>query len=290
MAEQAGRRRAMGVALAGAGGVLAVRAADAQSGRSTWETVTETKVLRLGAPISEAFLFRDLTGSDAPGAVRIGGTVWRGFSVNCAKELAEALGVELRLVETTYGNAIAGLQANQFDMIIGLDGTVRRAAAVDFVPQGLFMYGTAVLVREGTDVSTWQAINSRKLRIGVPVGTTMESEISRRAPDAPLDRFQSINEMISAFNAGRVQAISSSLTSMTLTSARIRGTVVAMPTPQALFPATAAIRQEPDPRWRNFLTTAFGYLAYSGFVQTALNETYAFRGVDIAKLPPAVIR
>jgi hypothetical protein len=53
--------------------------------------------------------------------------VWRGFSVNCAKELADALGAELQMVDTTYGNAIAGLQANQFDLIFALDGTVKRA-------------------------------------------------------------------------------------------------------------------------------------------------------------------
>jgi hypothetical protein len=63
-----------------------------------------------------------------------------------------------------------------------------------------------------------------------------------------------------------------------------------MPNPPALFPATAAIRLEIDPRWRNFLTTSFGYLAYSGFVQKALDQAYAFRGVDITKVQPVVIR
>jgi len=118
----------------------------------------------------------------------------------------------------------------------------------------------------------------------------METEIMRRAPAAQLDRFQNINEMIAALNANRVVAISSSLTGMTLASARIPNTVVAMPAPPALFPATASIRQELDPRWRNFLTTSFGYLAFSGFVQKALNDAYAFRGVDITKLQPVVLR
>lgn len=275
---------------AGAAGLLGARPAAAQGTRSTWEAIAQTKVLRLGAPISEPFLFKDLTNSDRPGGVRVGDTLWRGLSVNCAKEMAEALGAELQLVETTYGNAIAGLQANQFDLVFGLDGTVRRAAVVDFVPQGLFMYGTAILARQGIDISTWQVINESRMRIGVPVGTTMESEITRRAPAAQLDRFQNINEMIAAFTANRVQAISSSLTGMTLASARIPNTVVGMPAPPALFPATAAIRQELDPRWRNFLTTSFGYLAFSGFVQNTLNDAYAFRGVDITKLQPVVVR
>ncbi len=284
------RSGAVGAAIAGAGALFTARSAAAQQTRSTWQTINETKVLRLGAPISEPFVFRDLTNSDAPGGVRVGGNVWRGLSVNCAKEMADALGAELQLVDTTYGNAVAGLQANQFDLIFALDGTVRRAVAVDFVPQPLFMYGTAILARTGTDILSWQTINDSRLRIGVPVGTTMESEIMRRAPGAQLDRFQNINEMIAAFTANRVAAISSSLTGMTLASARIPNTIVAMPAPAALFPATAAIRQELDPRWRNFLTTSFAYLAYSGFVQNGLNQAYAFRGVDITKLQPVVIR
>ncbi len=264
--------------------------AAAQPARSTWEVVTGTKKLRLGAAISEPFAFKDLENSDKPGAVKVGNTLWRGLSVNCGKELAEALGAELEVVETTYGNAVIGLQADKFDLIFALDGTVKRAAAVDFVPQPLFMYGTAILARTGTDIATWRAINDKKLKIGVPVGTTMESEITRRAPGAELVRFQNVNETIAAFQSNRVEAISSSLTGMTLASGRFPGTVVAMPSPPALFPATAAIRNETDPRWRNFLTTSFGYLAYSGFVQKALDEAYAFRGVDITKVQPVVIR
>lgn len=292
MTEVSRRGVAVGAALAavGVGAVLATRPASAQQGKSTWQQIADTKILRLGAPTSEPFVFKDLTSSDKPGAVKVGDTVWRGFSVVCAKEMADALGAQLQMVETTYGNAIAGLQANQFDLIFALDGTVKRAAVVDFVPQPLFMYGTAILAHTGADIATWQAINDKKLRIGVPVGTTMETELMSRAPGAQLDRFQNINEMIAAFQANRVEAISSSLTGMTLASARIPGSIVAMPSPPALFPATASIRQELDPRWRNFLTTSFGYLAYSGFVQKALNEAYAFRGVDITKVQPVVIR
>ena len=197
---------------------------------------------------------------------------------------------EMEVVETTYGNAVIGLQSDKFDLIFALDGTVKRAVVVDFVPQPLFMYGTAVLAHTGADIATWQAINDKKLKIGVPVGTTMESEITRRAPAAELTQLPNINEMIAAFQAGRVEAISGSLTGMTLASGRMPNTIVAMPNPPALFPATAAIRQELDPRWRNFLTTSFGYLAYSGFVQKALDQAYAFRGVDITKVQPVVIR
>jgi polar amino acid transport system substrate-binding protein len=286
------RSLAVGTALGAAAIAVASggKGAMAQQGKSTWEVVTGTKKLRLGAAISEPFAFKDLENSDKPGAVKVGNTVWRGVSVNCAKELAEALGAELEIVETTYGNAIIGLQTDKFDLIFALDGTVKRAAAADFVPQPLFLYGTAIMAHPGIDIATWQAINDKKIKIGVPVGTTMESEIRRRAPAAQLTLFQNINEMVAALQSNRVEAVSGSLTGMTLQSGRMPNTIVTMPSPPALFPATAAIRQEIDPRWRNFLTTSFGYLAYSGFVQKALDDAYAFRGVDITKVQPVVIR
>ena len=186
--------------------------AAAQQSKSTWDVVTGTKKLRLGAAISEPFAFKDLEGSDKPGAVKVGNSAWRGVSISCAKELADALGAEMEVVETTYGNAVIGLQSDKFDLIFALDGTVKRAVVLDFVPQPLFMYGTAVLAHTGADIATWQAINDKKLKIGVPVGTTMESEITRRAPAAELTQFPNINDMIAAFQSRRVEAVSGSLT------------------------------------------------------------------------------
>jgi len=276
--------------IVGASAALASQPARAQQAKSTWEQIYESKTLRMAAPIAEPSLYKDLTNSDKPGGVKVGDTLWRGWAVNVCKELAEALGVRLEMVETTFGNGVAGLQANQFDLMFVLDGTPKRAAVIDFIPNGVFLYGTAILAKSGANIETWKAIDDARLQIGVPVGTTMETEIMRRAPQAKLDRFQTVNEMIAAFQAGRVVAISSSLTSMVLTSARIPNSVVRMPDPPALFPSTAAIRLEKDQRWRNFLQTSFAYLGNSGFVQNALNDAYAFRGVDISKLQPVVTR
>ena len=64
------------------------------------------------------------------------------------------------------------------------------------------MYGTAILAHAGADIATWKAINDQKLKIGVPVGTTMESETTRRAPAVELTQFPNINDMIAAFQSG----------------------------------------------------------------------------------------
>jgi len=130
------RSLAVGTAVGAAAIALAAGAerAAAQPSKSTWEVITGTKKLRLGVAISEPFAFKDLEGSDKPGAVKAGSSVWRGVSVNCGKELADALGAEMEVVETTYGNAVIGLQTDKFDLIFALDGTVKRAVAPTSTP------------------------------------------------------------------------------------------------------------------------------------------------------------
>lgn len=266
-----------------------VQAAAAQD-QSTWQRVTQTRTLRLGAGNSSLWAFKDTRNSDAPGGVKINGVVWRGLGPVVAQSLADALGAKLEIVETTWGNAVAGLQANQFDMIFGLDPTPQRATAVSFVPQPLFWFGTALVARPGVDISTWAAINQAKLKVGVPAGTSMQSELVKRAPDAQLSLFQDYDGMIAAFQTGRIDALASVLTTGTIISGRLKGTIVKMPEPVALFPASAAIRQETDPRWQNFLVTSLQYLTDNGFVQNAMNDVYRYWGVDITKVQPVVTR
>jgi len=261
-----------------------------QPAGSTWDHIAQTHVLRLAGTSSELWAFRDTTGSTAPGGVKIGDTVWRGVAPVLAKALADALGAKLEIVETTWGNAVTGLQANQFDMIFGLDGTPQRAAAIGFVNQPMFLYGTALLGKTGLNLASWSAIDAAKLRIGVPVGTSQSAEIARRAPDAKLSQYQGFNEMIAALQSNRIDALATSLTSATILSARLKGSEAKLPQPAALFPATVAIRSETDPRWKNFLETSMQYFVNNGVVDQALSDVYKFRGVDVSKVDPVVHR
>lgn len=271
-------------------GVAAMMTVAAAQTQSTWDRVQETKVLRLAGTNSEFWAFKDPLNSDAPGGVKVGNDLWRGLGPVLASQVAEALGAKLEIVETTWGNAVAGLQAGQFDLIFGLDGTPPRAAVIDFVPQPLFWYGTALAAGSDVDISTWDAINSAKLKVAVPVGTSMVYEIQRNAPEAEMVQFQGFNDMIAALQTGRVQALATSLTSATLISAQIAGSQVKMPEPSALYPAGIGIRKETDPRWSRFLATTMQYMVTRGTVKNAIDEVYAFRGVDTSKVQPVVTR
>src|SRR5260370_20820687 len=77
------RTLAVGATLGAAGIIVpsGARRAAAQPSKSTWEVITGSKKLRLGAAISEPFAFQDLEGSDKPGAVKVGNAGWRRGSV-----------------------------------------------------------------------------------------------------------------------------------------------------------------------------------------------------------------
>jgi polar amino acid transport system substrate-binding protein len=273
-----------GTALAGLLSVAAMPAARAEELPSTWERIRQTKTLRLAGAISEAWCFKDTSGSTAPGSVKVGDTVWRGLGPVITDKLATALGAKLEMVETAWGNAVAGLQANQFDVVLGFDVTPERAAAVDFIPQAFLWVGTALLAKPEVDVSNWDAINRAKLRIATPSGTSMQYELAKRSPQAQLQLYPGYNEVIAAFQSGRADAISASITTANLLSARLPGTVAHMPQPYALSPLSGAVRQEIDPRFRNYMATAIGYYAHNGIIQQAVLDTYAFRGVDVSKV------
>jgi len=278
-----------GAALAGLMSV-AVPSAHAEDMPSTWERVRQTKTLRLAGAMSEAWCFKDTSGSTAPGSVKVGDTVWRGLGPVITDKLATALGARMEIVETSWGNAIAGLQANQFDVVFGFDITPERAAAVDFIPQAFFWVGTALLTKPDVDVATWDAINKAKLRIATPSGTSMQYELAKRSPQAQLQLYPGYNEVIAAFQSGRADAISASITTANLLSARLPGTVARMPKPYALSPISGAMRQEIDERLRNYMATAIGYYAHNGIIQQAVLDMYAFRGVDVSKVEAIVDR
>lgn len=256
---------------------------------STWERIQQSKVIRLAGTNSELWAYKDNANSDAPGGVKVGNVTWRGLGPVLGQALADALGAKLEVVETTWGNAVTGMQTGQFDLIFGLDGTPARAAAIYFVPQPLFWTGTALAARSSVDISSWDAVDKAKVKIAVPAGTSQESEIAKHAPNAQLSKYQDFNDMVAAYQSGRVDALSASLTTVTVISARLQDSKVGIPAPAALFPAGAAVRKETDPRWRNFLQTSLQYYVNNGLIQKALDDVYRFRGVDISKVPPAVL-
>lgn len=257
---------------------MAVSAVSAQTA-STWDQIMSGKKLRIGCASAEPWCFKDVTGSDKPGAVKSGDTVWRGVSVNLGKAIADAMGVELEVVETTWGNAVAALQANQFDFMFVLDATPQRALAVDFVGPMLW-YPVALLVKDDFKPTTWDEMNDPKFQFGAPIGTTFVTALQKYVPKAQIRTFQATNDVIAAFQAGRIDGVTGTGPNADVARLRLGMGKTIVPKPAVALSTGGAVRKEQDRRWRDYLQTVVAYFYETGKTQEFYEQFLAYRGLD----------
>lgn len=107
----------------------------------------------------------------------------RGYDVDVATLMAEALGVELDLVEVTSASRIPDLLAGRIDIIAcNITATTERARTINFS----FPYlrtGLKLLVRRDTGIDGFDDIGPQT-RFIVGRGTTGEALATRRVPNA----------------------------------------------------------------------------------------------------------
>lgn len=253
---------------------------DANPGGGTWERIRTDKVLKIGVALLEPWYFKDTTNSDAPGAVTIDGVTWRGIGIAFANEVAKAMGVKLQIVETTWGNAVAGLQTGQFDTFFMLDATPTRALSVDFVPAPMLWYPMSLLTGGDVQGQNWEDFNNERFNIGVALGTNSDEFITATAPKATISRFQNSAEIFAALQSGRVNAGLISAVAADLARARIGRGKTIVPKPAVYIPGGIAVRQENDTRWLNYLNTCAGYFYTTGKTQKFYEDFLKFRGID----------
>lgn len=273
-------------AAAGAAAAIASPAVARASGESTWERIQKNKVLRIGAALLEPWYFKDTTNSDAPGAVVIGDTTWRGIGPLIAAEIAKTLDVKLEIVETTWGNAVAGLQAEQFDVFFMLDATPQRAISVDFVSTPMLWYPMAIIAKDDVDAKNWTDLNDAKYSIGLALGTNHDEYITKIAPNAQISRFQNSAEIFAAFQSGRTNAGMVSALAADIARARIGSGKTIVLQPAIATPGGTAVRKEQDSRWREFLNVAVAFYYNTGLTQKIYEDFLRFRKIDPATAVP----
>lgn len=279
---------AAGASLLTAAALKSGPAAAQDAPSSTWEQVTSSGTLRVGAALLEPWYFKDTTNSDAPGGVAIDGTTWRGICPSIAAAVAEAMGVRLQIVETTWGNAVAGLQANQYDAMFMLDATPARAMSVDFVPTPMLWYPMSIITGDDTAIESWSELNSPNFTIGVAMGTNSDELITEIAPNATISRFQNSAEIFAAFQSGRINAGVISAIASDLARARMGVGKTMVLKPVVSVAGGVAVRKEADTRWINFLNTCAAYYYNTGTVQQFYNDFLAFRDINPATAVPVI--
>jgi polar amino acid transport system substrate-binding protein len=243
-------------------------------GKSTLDAIKERGSLRIGAAQAEPWFFKD------PATQQ-----WTGFGISLGKALADSLGVKLEIVEVTWGNAIAALQANRIDLMAVLDATPERQQAADFPKTPLLYYALAVIARDGLEASRWEDLNRKEVTIAVTQGTSIDAHVTRTTPNANILRFPSNAETMAAFQSGRADAASMFHPPMVILSQKVgRGRIV-LPAPIYSAASSIAVRKEPDGKFRDWLDAAVAKYYASNQTQVWYEEFLRSRGIDPGRVP-----
>jgi polar amino acid transport system substrate-binding protein len=274
---------ALAAGLATLGTLAAPRLAHAQAAASTWDTIMQTKKLRVGAALSEPWYFKDTSNSPAPGGVRTGDTTWRGIGPRLGELMARAMNVQLEMVEVTWGTAVAALQAGQIDTMFILDPTPERALAVDFVPRPVLWYPVAGLAKASVTATSWSDLNNPEAKLGVALGSSTDQTLTRLTPRANIQRYPTTGEMLAAWQSNRIDVAVTTGPTVDLAIARLRSGKSLVPRPVVAVPGGAALRKEPDQRWASYLNTCAGYFYDTGVTQQIYEEFMQFRGLEAGR-------
>ncbi|WP_370319797.1 transporter substrate-binding domain-containing protein [Oricola sp.] len=247
----------------------------AASAQNSLEQIIESGSLRIGVAQSPPWFFK--TSSDAE---------WTGTGVSIGKQMAEDLGVKLEFVETTWGNAVAALQANQMDLMFILDATPQRALAVDFPTAPSIFYAMAVMHNEDFDVSTWEALNNGDVSIAVAQGTAIDSFISRTMPNAEIQRFGGLAEAVAAFQSGRTDLVAMFHPALISFQQKLGRGSITLPTPVFASASSAGVRPMEDKAFRDWVNTALAFYYNTGRTQGWFEEALTTLGVDPKGVPP----
>lgn len=144
-----------------------------------------------------------------PLAVKNPGTgEWEGMNADLAKDLARVLGVKVQFVDTNYATMIAGLGANQFDIIMApAFATPERALSVLFT-NTYMTTGEVVLVHKDSSAKEYSDLNKAGISFAELAGTTNEKTARQFFPNAEVRALVTENQVAPMMEVanGRVQA------------------------------------------------------------------------------------
>jgi polar amino acid transport system substrate-binding protein len=268
-------RRMLGAVLVAALAGAMAASAYAQQASSTWQQIKQRGELRIGVTPGEPWYFKDPASGQ-----------WSGIGYRMGQQIAKDLGVKLVPVETTWGNSVAAIQANQIDVMFVLDPTDERKKAIDFPDEPFFWYAQGVLVRDGLQAKSWEDLDKPEVKLAVTLGTAPDRDVTKRLPKAKIERFQNMDEAIAAFYAGRVDGAAFYHPALVMQQARVKKGSVVIPQPVVALSTSAGIRREDDKSFRDFLGKEFDKYYKSGETQKFYEDFLAARGVDAKKAPP----
>ena len=267
---------ALGAAAIGAAGAAAAQTATPSGGEATFERIRRTGVLRIAALPGETPFFRkDLTSGE-----------WSGVAIDMAKSIAAALGAKLEYVESTYGNSVLDLQANNIDLAFSLNPTPQRALAIGFT-SAYYLHPFGYVARHGFAARTWEDLNKPETRVVSLIGSLSDVLLARYAPKAQVIGAKAGDDAILLMQAGRADCIIYALIQALSVSAKapMLDQVTLLQGPYVALPSAMGVQTEPDRRWRDFLDCWTDFNTGTRQVAAWMRQGLLQMGVKSASIP-----
>lgn len=219
--------------------------------KSLLQEIMGRGVLKVGAPFSPPWYIKDPKTGE-----------WSGICSDFYKQAAEYLGIKVEFVETTWGNAIAGLHAGKFDTIAAFSARPKRALVVDFAyPIGMQIAGIMGPKEKLAKFETWEDINKPSVKISVNVGAATTKEAKANAPNATYREMSTKDAMFMELFSGRVDATISTRASLLMYRAKTKSDYeIKVLIPTAGTPLGVAMRKESNPEFRELMNHIIRYM------------------------------
>ncbi|MEW9613356.1 transporter substrate-binding domain-containing protein [Shinella sp. S4-D37] len=243
-------------------------------GANSLAAVKANGKLRVGAAPADPWYYKDPISEE-----------WAGVGVEIGKRMAEELGVEPVLVETTWPNSVAGIQADQIDVMFVLDPNEARRKAIDFPDVPLFYYAMGALVPGDSSAKTWEDFNKDGFKVGVTLGTNVDTVLTEMLKNATFERFASNDEAVAAFVARRVDMVSQFHPALIMQYSRIKIGKVILPEEVYAIPTSVGVMKSDDPSFRDWVNDFISKSYASGETQKIFETYLSSKGVDPTSVP-----
>ena len=134
----------------------------------------------------------------------------QGYDIDIANLLAKQLGVTIDYIKTDTAGRVAMLQTKKADITIAsFTPNLERLKSVGFTDPYLTDVLTLMSRTDRKDLGSLGDFNKPEIKIAIPRGSTAAKAIATYAPKATIVEFSGTADIVSAIDAGQVDAICS---------------------------------------------------------------------------------
>ena len=185
-------------ALVALGLTAAVQPGHAQE--KLWEKVQSEGVLRVGAAVAAPHAIRDPKTGE-----------WSGVAIDVLRKFAEGMDVKLKVVDTTWDNIIAGMQAGKWEIAVALNRTLRRALAINYSEPYWFYQISLVYNKNNKKIDpSWKSLadfDKEGITIALMSGTAQDHSITPLIKNATIARLPDFDASRMAVIARRADVL-----------------------------------------------------------------------------------